>query len=80
MNDRITELAKQAEIKFEAELHHLGIDTAVIVPSDLEKFYKLIVNHAVEVVRDTVRDETSSLGWEEASDLQARLRTYFGVE
>jgi len=49
MNERIRELAQQAEIKFEATLEHSGIDTAVIVPADLEKFAELIVRECALV-------------------------------
>jgi hypothetical protein len=47
MNERIFQLAKQAQIKFEAHLQHLGIDTAVITPADLEKFAELIVRECM---------------------------------
>jgi hypothetical protein len=58
MNKRIKELATEAEIKFEAHLHHLGIDTAVITPADLEKFAELIVQECANVamLKDTNTD------------------------
>lgn len=43
MNQRIKQLIEQAEIKFESHPQHQGIDTAVIIPTDLEKFTELIV-------------------------------------
>jgi hypothetical protein len=52
MNERIRELAKQAEIKFEAHLQHFGIDTAVITPADLKKFGELIVRDCAQFVED----------------------------
>ena len=42
MNEQIRQLAEQAEIKFDAHPSHLGIDTAVIIPADLQKFAELI--------------------------------------
>ena len=53
MNPRIQELAKQAEIKFEATLEHSGIDTAVIIPADLEKFAELIVRKCAYIVENS---------------------------
>ena len=47
MNERIQELAEQAEIKFESHPQHQGVDTAVIIPTDLEKFALLIVKECI---------------------------------
>ena len=50
MNERILELAERAEIKFESHPQHQGVDTAVIIPSDLKKFAELIVRECAKVV------------------------------
>jgi len=71
MNQRIFQLAKQAQIKFEAHLQHLGIDTAVITPADLEKFADLIVRECADFVSETATIETL---------LGDRLKEHFGVE
>ena len=47
MNERIRQLIEQAEIKFESHPQHQGIDTAVIIPTDLEKFAELIVGECI---------------------------------
>ncbi len=52
MNERIRELAEQAEIKFQATLEHSGIDTAVIIPADLEKFAELLIRECERVAKD----------------------------
>ncbi len=57
MNKRIRQLAEQAEIKFEAHLQHLGIDTAVITPADLEKFAELIVQECISINRQRMFSE-----------------------
>ena len=54
MNERIKELVKQAEIKFEPYSQHQGVDTAVIIPTDLEKFAELIVRECARVAKDPV--------------------------
>jgi hypothetical protein len=51
MNERIKLLAEQAEIKFESHPQHQGIDTAVIIPTDLEKFAELIVRECISIRR-----------------------------
>ncbi len=72
MNEQIRELAIQAEIKFEADLHHLGIDTAVITRADLEKFAELIIKKCIQaasdpgdrwIVGDTWHDGVRSSVW-----------------
>ena len=46
----------------------------------LERFAELIVNDAVELVRDIMRDEESELSLMAGAEVQARMREYFGVE
>ena len=46
----------------------------------LEKFAELIIDHATECVRDVLRDENSDLSYEAASQVQTRIKEYFGVE
>jgi hypothetical protein len=74
MNERIFQLAKQAQIKFEAHLQHLGIDTAVITPADLEKFTELIVRECAEIAdnADATREKWQSIG--------KFVREHFGVK
>lgn len=51
------------------------------VPNDVvEKFAELIVAHATECVRDVLRDEKSDLSYAAASQVQDRIKQYFGVE
>ena len=50
MNERIRELGLQADIKFETHPQHQGVDTAVIIPTDLEKFAELIVADCIRIV------------------------------
>jgi hypothetical protein len=84
MNERIFQLAKQAEIKFEAHLQHLGIDTAVITPADLEKFAELIVRDmhrkviASILITDVVMEEKGQVPTSE--DYIHAINKDFGVE
>jgi hypothetical protein len=54
MNERIKAVAQQAEIKFEATLEHSGIDTAVIIPADLEKFAELIIKECLGDLKERI--------------------------
>jgi hypothetical protein len=77
MNEQIKELAKQAEIKFEAHLQHFGIDTAVVTPADLEKFAELIVRECAEFVDYRLTNPNgASMAWCDGSD----IKQHFGVE
>ena len=78
MNKRIRELAEQAEIKFESHPQHQGVDTAVIIPTDLEKFAELIVRDCMEVAHPKLTDVGE---WAAGIRLvQKRLKQHFGVE
>jgi len=50
MNERIKELALEADIHFSAHHQHSGVDTAVVVLSDLEKFAELIVRECIHAL------------------------------
>jgi hypothetical protein len=79
MNERIRELAKQAEIKFEATLEHSGIDTAVIIPADLEKFAEEIVQKCLLAISKTpnlVTDEEVAV----MVKCHDQIEKYFGVQ
>jgi hypothetical protein len=69
MNERIKLLAEQAEIKFESHPQHQGIDTAVIIPTDLEKFAELIVRECAKVADSITPPIVSDL-----------ILEHFGVE
>jgi hypothetical protein len=47
MNEKIKELALEADIHFSAHHQHSGVDTAVVVLSDLEKFAELVVEKCI---------------------------------
>ena len=49
MNRKIKELVEQADIHFSAHHQHHGVDTAVIIPTDLEKFAELIIEECASV-------------------------------
>jgi hypothetical protein len=44
------------------------------------EFAKLIIDHATECVRDVLRDENSDLSYDAASQVQNRIKEFFGVE
>ena len=70
MNERIKELADQAT-------SYNNSDGWLF---DNEKFAQLIVAHAVECVRDVLRNEDSDLTYTAASQVQDCIKQHFGVE
>ena len=68
MNERIKQLAEQAEIKFEPYSQHQGVDTAVIIPTDLEKFAELIVQECIDYCGENL-----------SKTVGGALKIYFGV-
>jgi hypothetical protein len=50
------------------------------IEEDLEKFAQLIIAHATECVRDVLREENSDLTYPAATQVQNRIKQYFGVE
>jgi hypothetical protein len=64
MNRRIRALAKQAT----------GASTIYMLEEEWEKFAELIVAECVEIVRDTLRDETSDLSYATATDIQNNIK------
>jgi hypothetical protein len=76
MNQRIRELKEQA---MEWVPNMADPDTKIRL-LNAEKFAQLIVAHATECVRDVLRDEKSDLSYAAASQVQDRIKQYFGVE
>ena len=74
MNERINELAEEAEINFESHPQHQGIDTAVITPSDLKKFAELIVLECINTVSDC------SVEYSIRPQIVNEIKKHFGVE
>lgn len=50
------------------------------IEEDLEKFAELIIAHATECVRQALRDEDSHLTYPAATQVQERIKQYFGIE
>ena len=75
MNERIKLLAEQAGF-MEAWFSESGDDCE----REIKKFAELVVGHAIECVRDVLRDENSDLGYAAASQVQNRIKEHFGVE
>ena len=78
MNERIKELAEQAEIKFEAHPQHSGIVTAVITPADLEKFAELIVRECTQVC--LAQRDPANLNYKPSERFAEAVKQHFGVE
>ena len=80
MNERIQKLSEQAGEH--AAANATGDWEVGLAYQDLfnKKFAELIVGHAIECVRDVLRDENSDLSYVAASQVQKRLREFFGVE
>ncbi len=83
MNQRIKQLIEQAEIKFESHPQHQGIDTAVIIPTDLEKFAELLVRECLSKVnaRDPLEGRSE---WGQNSlaeeTIKRKIKQHFGVK
>ena len=67
MNERIKELMKQADYNAPGGRWK-------------EYFAELIIGHATECVRDVLRDENSDLSHAAASQVQRRIKEYFGLD
>lgn len=65
---------------FEEIINPRTFKTEKIMSFDQEKFAELIVGHAIECVRDVLRDENSDLSYDAASQVQNRIKEFFGVE
>jgi hypothetical protein len=76
MNERIKELAEQATEEV------MKTTPSFLVTNEMwkEKFAELIVGHATECVRDVLRDENSELSYAAATQVQNRIKEFFGVE
>ena len=74
MNERIKELI------IKARLSYVMTPDKPYIEEDLEKFAQLIIAHATECVRDVLRDEDSDLTYPAATQVQNRIKQYFGIE
>ena len=77
MNERIKELYDQANIRYSVYETLKPRDERKIIP---DIFAELVVGHAIECVRDVLRDENSDLSYTAASQVQKRIKEFFGVE
>jgi hypothetical protein len=88
MNERIKELAEQADIKFDVYSDNYGVDTATVVPYDLEKFAELIVRECIMVCwpggeSDILYEQASAIdkAFIDGQDVCVeRLKQHFGVK
>lgn len=76
MNERIKLLKEQAM----GWVPNMADPDTKIRLLNAEKFAELIIGHATECVRDVLRDENSDLSYDAASQVQNRIKEYFGVE
>lgn len=80
MNDKIKLLAEQAGLKVESWMTNPPKPFQILGSTEqFEKFAELIIGHATECVRDVLRDENSDLSYEAASQVQNRIKQFFGV-
>ena len=73
MNERSWEI-------WQTDTHRFCRRAQLVDKEIIEKFAELIIGHATECVRDVLRDENSDLSYEAASQVQTRIKEYFGVE
>ena len=84
MNARIKQLALQAKFGPVIALNHYGTANALTDSEQaqleqIQKFAELIINHAIECVRDVLRDEDSELTYAAATQVQTKIKEFFGV-
>jgi hypothetical protein len=75
MNERIKEIIGDATLYADSYF-----DCAAWRKIYNEKFAELIVGHATECVRDVLRDENSDLSYVAATQVQNRIKEFFGIE
>lgn len=84
MNERIRELMNQAILAVDDPYcgNPLNEELAKMYIPDCfaEKFAELIVDNATECVRDVLREENSTLSYEDATAIQNRIKQHFGVK
>jgi hypothetical protein len=81
MNDRLKQLCEHSKAyATECTKHFTGDEPVVWMDYYTEKFAQLIVAHATECVRDVLREENSDLTYPAATQVQNRIKQYFGVE
>jgi hypothetical protein len=76
MNERIRELAKQADIEFDVSSDNYSVDTAVVTPYDLEKFAELLIKECANI---DFRKKAFLSQYDDASVAKTILE-HFGVE
>ena len=77
MNERIKELWEEATV---STWPRPGKFTAGEYDYHLEKFAELIIDHATECVRDVLREEDSDLSYTAATQVQNKIKQFFGVK
>lgn len=73
--DRTKELARKAGL-----IAPYGSDREGLADFDWREFTKLIIGDATECVRDVLREEGSTLSYEDCDKIQQRIKEYFGVK
>ena len=89
MNERIKELANQlgpvatignwGRIEW-ADNVYPQLGDKMYAAIDLQKFAELIIDHATECVRDVLREEDSDLSYTAATQVQNKIKQFFGVK
>ena len=81
MNERIKELIKQADIEFDVSSDHYGVDTAVVIPYDLEKFAELIIQKCISKIAlvGISGFDNEDISWAVQTAITS-IKGHFGVE
>jgi len=85
MNERIKDLAIQAGLVWNTAVpHYTNTSNQIDFPrnpnKEIEDFAYLIIAHCTKSVRDVLHDDASTLCGDDASAIQNRIKSYFGVE
>ena len=77
LNERIDTLAAQA---FQYASEHADESGKGSLGVFAEKFAELIIGKCTETVRQVLREEGSTLSYEDCSKIQKQMKDYFGVK
>ena len=80
MNNRIKELANKADIFSYTDYYDSAPVSIVNNSEQVQKFAELIIGECTETVRQVLREEGSTLSYHDASEIQRRIKEYFGTK
>jgi hypothetical protein len=77
MNERIKQIASQANIVLESHPHHQSVDTAIVLLSDLEKFAMVIASECIVALAPELITNSDVDGIDK---MVSKINTHFGFQ